>query len=118
SPSTARLRRLVGHVAADRLLLVLSGRPESEPLVEALMAGVAERMRLDVRLSPLDAFATGELVADMLGGPVSTAATQLIVERTGGNAFFTQELVRTLRENGAFTRATGGWELPAEAVLA
>lgn len=118
SASTDLLRRLVGHVAADRLLLVLSGRPESEALVSALIAGVAESTCLDIRLGPLDVPATGELVADMLGGPVAHAATELIVERTGGNAFFTQELVRTLRENDAFLRADGGWELPANAVSA
>ena len=112
------LRRLVSLVAAERLLLVLSGRPESEPVVASLMAAVAEPLRLDVRLGPLDVSASGELIADMLGGPVTTAAIGLIAQRTGGNAFFTQELVRTLRENSSFFRAEGGWDLGDDAVSA
>jgi adenylate cyclase len=63
-------------------------------------------------LAPLAGEAADELLAAMLGTDASlTPLVLLIVERTGGNPFFVEEVVRDLVESGTLAGAPGAYRL-------
>jgi adenylate cyclase len=68
-------------------------------------------------LQPLGPEAIQELLTDLLGVDSSLKRlTELIRERTGGNPFFIEEIVRSLEETGSLVGRTGAYRLcrPAE----
>jgi adenylate cyclase len=63
-----------------------------------------------VPLLPLSAEAVGELLHDLLGDDPSLAVVpQYLVERTGGNPFFVEEVVRALVEDGTLAGRLGSY---------
>jgi hypothetical protein len=87
----AALRR-----AATAPLLVLAvARPEVH---EAFPALWAERELSEVRLGPLTQKAAARLVREALGERLAPAEVAALVERSGGNAFHLEELVRAVFE--------------------
>jgi predicted ATPase len=64
-----------------------------------------------IHLEPLDELGIAELVRQVLGGPAPGALIAWVVERTTGNPFFVEELVRALRENEILVPANGSWSL-------
>ncbi|NQV05761.1 AAA family ATPase, partial [bacterium] len=82
------------------LLLVCTARPgffEDNPAW-----GGGQRNAVTVRLDPLDALATEELLAELLGGDEFDDETRTaIVERSGGNPLWAQEFVRMLHDRPA-----------------
>ncbi len=66
----------------------------------------------ELKLRPLSNDETARLVSTLLGGiEISRDLMNKILERTTGNPFFVEEVVRTLIDNGSFVRdeATGRW---------
>jgi serine/threonine protein kinase/tetratricopeptide (TPR) repeat protein len=83
----------------DRPLMVLAlARPEVRTLFPQLWT---RRDVLDISLSPLSPRAAAFLVQDALGDRVDDETIDLIVRRAGGNAFFLEELIRTVAESGS-----------------
>src|SRR5919106_4294674 len=106
-PSSLDLTRELGRLCEKRpLLLYLTARPEAETALEEL---VPEARRIP--LEPLDETGIGQLVQDALEGPAPTGLVRWVIERTTGNPFFVEELVRALREHGILERADGHWLL-------
>jgi len=65
-----------------------------------------------VALHPLPRETTAELLRELLGPDPSLAAlTERIGERTAGNPFFVEEVVRTLAETGRLAGASGAYRL-------
>jgi predicted ATPase len=63
-----------------------------------------------VSVSPLGRGATSEMIASLLGSDPSVAALgELIGERTQGNPFFIEEVVRALDASGALVGARGAY---------
>jgi len=63
-------------------------------------------------LDPLDTDAVGRLLDRMLGHDASLAPlSTLVAERTGGNPFFVEEVVRSLVEDGTLAGEPGGYHL-------
>jgi len=63
-------------------------------------------------LDPLGADAVERLLAGVLGQDSSLAdLLPLVVDRTGGNPFFVEEVVRSLVENGTLAGEAGGYRL-------
>jgi predicted ATPase len=55
---------------------------------------------------------TDELLQALLGNdPSLEPLTRLLIARTGGNPFFLEESVRTLRETGVLVGAAGAYRL-------
>jgi DNA-binding NarL/FixJ family response regulator len=80
------------------------------PLVHHL---VREQLAELAQLSPFSAAELGELLADILGG--EQASEQLVTAiraRTGGNAFLSMELARSLRDLGRLIPGDRGLEVP------
>jgi eukaryotic-like serine/threonine-protein kinase len=83
------------RVLADRPLFVLAlGRPE---LHDAFPRLWAQRSVQEVRLGPLPRRASEQLIRDVLGA-VPEAAVTRIRERSAGNAFFLEEILRATAE--------------------
>ena len=107
--STAFLEALVAAVAGTRTVLVGTYRPE----YEAAWASTGRHAQLS--LGPLDAAATGDLLAQLLGRDDSLDGLEaLIGARTGGNPFFIEEVVQALAENGHLSGTRGEYELASE----
>jgi len=108
--SERTLERLAGGVAGRRMLLLVNFRPE----YRASWWGRPGHHELG--LGPLDAGAGLELAAHLLGGHSSTQALPaLLLERSGGNPLFLEELVRSLVESGRLEGEAGDYRLVASA---
>jgi len=98
------LAHLITALAGTRTLLLMNFRPE----YRAAWTATADRPGAayeQVQLLPLGPEATTELLSDMLGGdPSLNELRARIRERTGGNPFFIEELVRSLVDQGILVR--------------
>jgi class 3 adenylate cyclase/tetratricopeptide (TPR) repeat protein len=105
--SSLELTRELGRLCEERrLALYLTARPEAEPTLEELAPGAWA-----IHLEPLDEAGIGELVHHVLEGPAPLGLVPWVVERTSGNPFFVEELVRALREREILVYADDVWSL-------
>jgi class 3 adenylate cyclase/tetratricopeptide (TPR) repeat protein len=100
------LAEMVSAVEGTATLLVVNFRPEYE--AEWTDSPVYRR----VSLMPLGLESTKELLADLAGNdPSMDGLADLIHERTGGNPFFIEEVVRDLVEAGNLEGGRGAYQL-------
>jgi len=104
--SEAFLAEMVGAVEGTATLAVVNFRPEYE-------AGWADSpVYRRVSLVPLGPESTKELLADLAGSdPSLDGLAELVHERTGGNPFFIEEVVRELVEAGYLEGDRGSYRL-------
>jgi class 3 adenylate cyclase len=106
--SEAFLRSLAGFVPHSGTLVITNFRPEYQA------KWMQEANHRSVRLQPLGPEATAELLRNLIGeGDELPQLAQRIHERTAGNPFFAEEVVRALLEQGILAtdegaRAAGG----------
>ncbi|HXJ35767.1 MAG TPA: adenylate/guanylate cyclase domain-containing protein, partial [Candidatus Eisenbacteria bacterium] len=104
---------LVDAAAGTRTLLLVNFRPEYH-------AGWMQRSYYQqLPLLPLGSDAIEELLRELLGtGSALAGLVRLIRERTGGNPFFVEEVVRSLAESGVLSGTRGAYWLakPVEAI--
>ncbi len=139
SASEALLQSLIEVLSETRTLLVLNYRPEyraawTQVALEAPATAEDAFLRV-IHLDPLRTPAVRQLVDDLIGGDPSLDDLRgLVHERTGGNPFFIEEVIRSLysqgilvndaatgtRPKGRLTRALREIQIPASvrAVLA
>jgi len=97
---------MVGAVEGTATLAIVNFRPEYE--AEWTAAPVYRR----ISLTPLGLDSTRELLADLAGGdPSMDGLAEMIHERTGGNPFFIEEVVRELVEAGNLEGERGSYRL-------
>ena len=107
---TAELSRMAAEAP---ILFILVGRPESRGQLDEL---VASRPHRSIELGPLDNTAVRTLATDILGGIPPDDLVGFVAQRTTGNPFFVQELLRAVRDGGALESADGrltirrGWD--------
>ncbi len=95
----AFLDHVAANVASSRLLIVGTTRPELLERHPSWGPGAAATTVLT--LLPLDAEETERLVAGLLRSrSLPTGTRDLLLQRSGGNPLFAEELVRTLRDRG------------------
>jgi tetratricopeptide (TPR) repeat protein len=115
SASEAFLRDLADAVPGTRTLLVVNFRPEYSA---AWLTGEHRRV---LALAPLGREAASALLEDLLGhDPALVALSNRIHARTGGNPFFLEEVVLSLREGGVLAGSRGSYRLlrdPAELAI-
>ena len=105
--SSLELTRELGRLCEELpLALYVTARPEAETTLEELAPGAWA-----IRLEPLDETAIGELVHHVLEGPAPLGLVPWIVERTTGNPYFVEELIRALREREILVYADDLWSL-------
>ena len=103
------LAGLVDAVKDSNALVLVNFRPE----YEASWMSADHYAQID--LEPLGDVAVSELLDDLLGSdPSVDGLDELIVERTGGNPFFVEEVVQELAESGALDGAPGSYRLSGE----
>ena len=112
--SLAVIEQLVeAHAEADpvafgarRALLLLNYRPEFRaPFMQTSICR-------QISLAPLSDNAIATLLEDLLGGnPGLAPLVAPIAERTRGNPYFVEEMVRTLAETGVIAGERGGYRL-------
>ncbi|HUQ39217.1 MAG TPA: adenylate/guanylate cyclase domain-containing protein [Acidimicrobiales bacterium] len=103
--------RLLDRLRGLPLVLVGTARPE---LDESWTPPVGRHNLVLVNLDPLGVDAASDLLDQLLPGGVSSDLRALLLERSGGNPFFLEELVALLGEQGAFNASgDSGRELPA-----
>ncbi len=110
-----KLLVLTGSTQISLMLLCRPNYPDAtERILEFVERNLANRS-VTLRLSPLTTAATSELVANLAGsGGVPASVQALIAERTEGNPFYVEEVVRSLAEKGReLGGAVGELELPA-----
>lgn len=103
--SLGLLATLVRSGVSHAMRFLLVARPSSEldlkELAEASPIGQADRFD-EIRLAPLEPRATGRLVDQLVGADTLPAsARRWIVEKSEGNPFFVEEVVRALIDQGA-----------------
>jgi tetratricopeptide (TPR) repeat protein len=112
--SIALAGELADALQADSILFYVTGRPEAQQL----LADIGGDRLVSVALEPLTEPAVEALIEGCLDGLPPAALTRLVVERTGGNPFFAEELVRALRDQGVLELRNGRWRLRAIRELA
>jgi predicted ATPase/class 3 adenylate cyclase len=104
--SEVLLGELVGSVEGTLTLAIVNFRPEYEPA----WTGPPDYHPLS--LEPLGQASTEELLRDLAGGdPSLDGLGDLIHERTTGNPFFIEEIVRELAESGYLEGERGAYRL-------
>ena len=105
SASLDLMRQVVDQLADRPLMLLLSHRPDARP------PQVTRAAQSVIRLSPLSAADTRELVSAVFNGAPDVLAQlqDFIATRAGGNPLFVEEIVRNLVARGVLVRQAGGW---------
>jgi class 3 adenylate cyclase/tetratricopeptide (TPR) repeat protein len=102
----AFLDTLVDRLPGAKLLLLVTYRPEYRH------AWGSKTDFTQLRLDPLPAESAAALLRSLLGNDSRLAdLTRHLIERTGGNAFFIEESVRSLVETGALSGRAGAYTL-------
>jgi class 3 adenylate cyclase/predicted ATPase len=102
SQTQALLDLLADGIANARVLLVVNYRPEYRH--EWTNKSYYSQLRLDA----LDRQSAAEMLATLVGDAVElNPLKRLIIERTEGNPFFIEEMVRALFDGGALVRNGG-----------
>jgi adenylate cyclase len=100
------LERLIESFPGSRTLVVTNFRPEFSA------QWTRHSYYRQVPLAPLQDSAVGELLGGLLGMDFSLAPLlDFVQERTGGNPFFVEEVVRALVEDGTLAGAPGRYRL-------
>jgi adenylate cyclase len=104
--SAAMLGELFGAVEDTPTLVVVNFRPEYE------RDWIGPPDYHEIALEPLGAVDTRELLRDLAGeDPSLDGLAELIHERTAGNPFFIEEIVRELAESGRLEGKRGAYRL-------
>jgi adenylate cyclase len=104
--SEVLLGELLGSVEGTQTLAIVNFRPEYTP------PAAAPPDYHEISLQPLGAADTRELLRDLAGAdPSLDGLAELIHERSAGNPFFVEEIVRALAEDGNLEGERGAYRL-------
>jgi class 3 adenylate cyclase/predicted ATPase len=99
------LNSIVGGVSGARIFFL----PVFRPGFEHPWGSKSNFHR--ITLQPLSRQASEEMIEEILGGPVSKEVLEVVFSRAEGNPFFTEEVVRSIRESGTILNQSGSWEM-------
>jgi len=104
SETQALLDGLVENVLAAKLVLLVNYRPEYTH------GWGSKSVYTQVRIDPLETASAGQLLRSLLGGDdVLDPLKQHLIERTGGNPLFLEEMVRSLVETSVLVGRRGNY---------
>jgi adenylate cyclase len=109
--SLALTEELARSCTGTALGLYLTARPEGAAAAKRIAEAAEGAAARSIELMPLDERGIGALIAAMLGGDPPHELAALVVERTAGNPFFAEEMVRSLEEAGDLNRDDGAWRI-------
>ena len=100
------LEQLIENFPGSRTLVLTNFRPEFSA------AWMRHAYYRQIPLLPLSSSAVAEMLGDLLGDdPTLAPLPDHLTERTGGNPFFVEEVVRALAEDGALEGRPGAYVL-------
>ncbi len=119
----ALLRYLLRNLPNERLLVLATYRDDemdrTHPLADALLAWHREHIATRLTLGRLSEAETAAMLATLFEqDSVSAEFAEAIYHETEGNPFFTEEVVKSLIEQGQVYREGEGWGRRAVAELA
>jgi predicted ATPase len=91
-----------------------AARPPVSPLRQMLDRLAAQRLVRVIELGPLDEAGTSSLLAALGRDHPPPALVRRLLEETGGNPFFVEELFRHLNEEGRLFDDSGDWRRDLE----
>jgi len=100
-PSREMLALAVSKTVRSRLMMLISHRPDYVPAWRVRSAFT------QLTLGPLSDDETVDVVRGVAGGPLPGELERRIVQKGEGNPFFTEEITRTLIEEGYLLRSDG-----------
>jgi class 3 adenylate cyclase/tetratricopeptide (TPR) repeat protein len=100
-PSREMLALAVARTARSRVMMLISHRPEYTPAWRVRSAFT------QLTLGPLSDEETVDVVRGVAGGPLPGQLEDRIIQKGEGNPFFTEEITRTLIEEGYLLRSDG-----------
>ncbi|HEX6752160.1 MAG TPA: adenylate/guanylate cyclase domain-containing protein [Solirubrobacterales bacterium] len=104
--SEVLLGELLGSVDGTKTLALVNFRPEYEP------GWTRPENYRQISLEPLGAADTEEMLRDLAGeDPSLEGLAELVHERSAGNPFFVEEIVRELAEDGTLEGERGAYRL-------
>jgi class 3 adenylate cyclase/tetratricopeptide (TPR) repeat protein len=101
--------RLLDRMRGQPFLIAATARPE---LAERWSPRAGRHNSLVIQLEPLDAEEAGQLLATVLESEPSPELRSLLIERSGGNPLFLEELAALLGQSGGSLAHPAG-QLPA-----
>jgi DNA-binding CsgD family transcriptional regulator len=104
-PPSAALVHLMVHEGAVLVGTLRSTQTLPAPIRALWTQDLVEH----AELRPLTAQESGDLLADMLGGPVEAASTRRLARLAAGNALLLRELVIAASGGGEMSRTYGMW---------
>jgi class 3 adenylate cyclase len=118
--SVALLEYFGTQIRAHAVLVLLTYRDteldEKGALAQALYHLRRQRLLQEISLQRFDAVNSRELVCAVLGGSgPPKEIVQPLLEKTGGNPLFVEEICRSLVEDRSLVRTTDGWQAKPEA---
>jgi len=116
------LQHLTRHTRGDRVLILATYRDIEVGLQHPLEAALRELSREDlaerIAIRRLDESGTTQLLASALDRvDISPEFSDLLYQRTEGNPFFLQQVLRVLMERGDLFQGDGGWTRKAIAEI-
>jgi len=115
------LHHLSRHVASERLMLLGAYRDaelkEKPSLPKTIFAMNRERLFHSLPLNRLGESEVAQMVTQTLGEAASNTVAEIVSQKTEGNPFFVEELVRYLTESGGITKGEKGWEVKDPALV-
>ncbi|MEA2509064.1 MAG: hypothetical protein QOG21_1146, partial [Actinomycetota bacterium] len=109
--SRALVQDLVRSHAAGRFLLCLTSRLEGAATLAEIERSAIPGHARNIQLTPLSRDAIELFLQRLLEAPPPRRFLDFVSDRTGGNPFFVEELVRSMLDEGALVRDPTGWQL-------
>ncbi len=106
------IRHLVQQTSKLRLTICATFRSdEVQPGGELgnMVVALARAGATTINLAPLDRQQTGQLIANLLDGPIGERLSDSLFAATEGNPLFLEQLVHALREAGQISRTGRVW---------
>jgi DNA-binding CsgD family transcriptional regulator len=121
APSIDALHHLARRVPAERLLVLGAYREaelmEKPALARTFLAMNRERLFHSLPLKRLGQDEVAQIVAQALGEQTAPPVVELVYQKTEGNPFFVEEMVRYLTEGGTIILGDKGWEVRDSALV-
>src|SRR5690606_20958499 len=99
------------------LMVVAAMRPDRGAPSYALLDEVTRRLgerHLRLDLTPLDAASSRDLLVQLLGGGELPAPLERVLERSDGNPFYLEEVLRSLIDSGHLVKREGRWSVTGD----
>jgi class 3 adenylate cyclase/tetratricopeptide (TPR) repeat protein len=107
--SIALVTDLAGLASSQPLVIYLTARSEAIPVLVEIASGTPDLMRHVFRLERFTQIEIEELVSELLEGGVPPEIVQMISDRSAGNPFFAEEILRVMKDSGQITLTPTGW---------